>query len=355
MSESLTLTEDSRVRLLNAIASASLLWAVLAAIVLGSGLILAAGLNPVDAYRRIFEGAFGGLYQLSVTVRFFIPLCLAGLAVAIPHRCGLFNIGGEGQLILGAVAATYVALFVPAPAYLHIPLALLAAGAAGAVWAAIPALMLAYRNVNEVLSTVMMNFVAAFIVQYLVRSVWRSSDAMFPVTADFPDTAQFATFGATMAWHTGLYVTLLALVAAMLVVSKSSFGFSMRILASGAQVARNIGIPIRQTIVIAMLTGGVFAGLAGATEVMGVQHNLSPQFSPGYGFTAVMIAMLSAGSPLRVCAIAFLFAALRNGVSFMQRTEGVPSAIGQVIIALVVIFFAVETAHRYFVNRVRAR
>jgi simple sugar transport system permease protein len=127
----------------------------------------------------------------------------------------------------------------------------------------------------------------------------------------------------------------------------------MRVLSAGWQVARNIGLPIKRTIVTSMICGGLFAGLAGATEVMGVQHNLTPQFSPGYGFDAVMIAMLSNGSPRLVFIIAFLFAALRNGVSFMQRVEGVPSAIGQVVIALVLIFFAVDSARKQFHSSLR--
>ena len=339
-----------RAQIIAALGAASLIWAILAAIGLGSILILVAGNDPLRAFARVWEGAFGGWYQLSVTVRFFIPMCLAGLAVAIPYRCGVFNIGAEGQLILGAVAATFVALNVTAPTYVHIPIALFAAAVAGAFWAMLAGALLALRNVNEVLSTVMLNFIAIFIVQYLVRSPWRSNEAMFPVTDKFPDSVQFALFGETMAWHSGVFVTLLALICVLLIVSKSKFGFSMRILAAGSQVARNVGVPIRRTIVSSMGCGGAIAGLAGATEVMGVQHSLTPQFSPGYGFDAVMIAMLSNGNPIKVCIVAFLFAGLRNGVSFMQRVEGVPSAIGHVVIALIVIFFAVDAARKQFRN-----
>lgn len=343
---SLTIAATDRARIVSVLGSAGSLWAILLALAAGSILIAAAGANPIQAYMRVLEGAFGGIHQISVTVRLFIPICLAALAVAVPLRCGLFNIGAEGQLILGAVAATAVALFVTAPVCIHIPLALFAAGLAGAAWSALAGALLAYRRVNEVLSTVMLNFLAGFVAQYLVRSPWRSSDAMFPATADFPDTARFATFGRTYAWHTGVFVTLAALVVAYVLLSRSRFGFSMRILSSGPDVARNIGLPIPRTIVAAMGCGGVFAGLAGATEVMGVQHNLTPQFSPGFGFDAVMIAMLAGGSPLRICIVAFLFAALRNGVGFMQRVEGVPSAVGQVAVALIVIFLAVDAANR---------
>ena len=336
----------TRHKLVDAIKSVSFVWIVLAALTLSSLSMLFAGFNPLKAYAAIFEGAYGSMYQFSVTVRLFIPMCLAGLAVAIPLRCYVFNIGAEGQLIMGAVAATFVALNFDAPFYIHIPLALLAAAIGGAFWGMIPGLLLAFRNVNDVLSTVMLNFIAIFVVQYLVRGPWASSDAMFPVTEKFPETVQFSQFGTTLAWNSGIFVTLLGLLAALIIIYRTNFGFAMKILASGKDVATNIGLSIKLVITGSLATGGAFAGLAGATEVMGVQHNLSPQFSPGYGFDAVMIAMLSGGHPLRICIVAFFFASLRNGVGFMQRVEHIPSAIGQIIIALLVIFFAVDVARK---------
>ena len=326
-------------------------WAVLLAFLVGAIPIAAAGVNPLDAYSTVLTGALGGPYELSVTVRFMIPLCLAGLAVAIPYRCGLFNIGAEGQLALGAVAALAVSLYVPAPPGLHVLLCLLAAAAAGALWGAVPGALLAFRHANEVITTIMLNFVALFILQYLVRVPWRSGEGLFPVSKDVPESARLAELGATGNWHMGLFVALAAVAVAWVLVYRTRFGLSLKIMGKGLRAAHNVGISVKKMFILSMSVGGLFAGLAGSTELLGVQYNLSPLFNPGYGFDAIGIAILSRGNPLLVLVFAFVFGGLRAGVTLMQRVEGVPAAIGQVLIALPVIFLAIDAARQQYSQR----
>ncbi len=328
-------------------------WAILLAFLVGAIPIAAAGVNPLDAYATVLQGALGGPYELSVTVRFMIPLCLAGLAVAIPYRCGLFNIGAEGQLALGAVAALAVALYVPAPPVLHVLLCVLAAGVAGALWGAVPGALLAYRHANEVITTIMLNFVALFILQYLVRVPWRSGEGLFPVSKDVPASARLAELGTAGNWHAGIFVALAAVAVAWVLVYRTRFGFSLKVVGSGLRAAHNVGISVKKMFVLSMSVGGLFAGLAGATELLGVQYNLSPLFNPGYGFDAIGIAILSRGNPILVLVFAFVFGGLRAGVTLMQRVEGVPSAIGQVLIALPVIFLAINAARQQYSQRSR--
>lgn len=323
-------------------------WAILLAFVVGAIPIAIAGVNPISAYGTVLQGAFGGSYELSVTVRFMIPLCLAGLAVAIPYRCGLFNIGAEGQLALGAVASLAVSLYVPAPPGLHVLLCLIAAAVVGGLWGALPGALLAFRHANEVITTIMLNFVALFILQYLVRVPWRSGEGLFPVSLDVPESARLAELGTTGNWHMGIVVALAAVAVAWVLVYRTRFGFSLKIMGDGPRAAHTVGLSTKRISVLAFAVGGLFAGLAGSTELLGVQYNLSPLFNPGYGFDAIGVAILSNGNPLGVLVFAFVFGGLRAGVTLMQRVEGVPAAIGQVLIALPVIFLAVDVARKKY-------
>jgi simple sugar transport system permease protein len=323
--------------------------AFLLSLLVGAILIAVAGVDPLRAYRTVFEGAFGSLFNFSVTIRFMIPLVLTGLAVAVPLRCGLFNIGAEGQLLVGAVAAAGTALFAPRlPLALHVTLALLAAAAAGSAWAALAGLMKALRGASEIITTIMLNFVALYLLQYLTLGPWKDPAAFYSVTKQFPASASLPSLGARTAFDAGIFVAAAALAICAVLLRASRFGFSLRVVGEGPRAAQHVGVPIGRTMVLAMAIGGAFAGWAGATEVLGVQHNLSAQFSPGYGFEAVGVALLGRGKVSGVLVAAFFFAALKSGTALMERVEGVPSSVALVLTALPVIFVAVAVTGRAF-------
>lgn len=316
--------------------------AILLSMLVGALLILAAGVNPLGAYWRIVEGALGGSYELTLTVRYFVPLALAGLAVAVPLRAGMFNIGGEGQVIMGAIGAAGIAIFVKAPIYLHLPLAILAGVICGSLWGAIAGILRSARGSNEVLTTIMLNFVAAFLCQYLMRGPWKDPIQPIAITPNFPRSAVLPNLPFQI--PSSLLLLLIAGVLFYLYVDRGKFGFAMRVVGSEYKVARLAGIPIGATLALSMAIGGGAAGLAGAVEVMGVQQNLFSSFAPGYGFAGIGIALLGRSRLGGVLMAALFFAVLYNGTSVLQRTMAVPSAIAQCLIALPVIFIAIHIA-----------
>ncbi|WP_107676171.1 ABC transporter permease [Agrobacterium sp. LAD9] len=312
--------------------------------IVGAGLILAAGVNPLLAYWTIVTGALGGSYELTLTLRYFVPLALAGLAVAVPLRAGLFNTGGEGQLIAGAIAATGIAILFPAPIYVQLPMAIVAGIIGGAAWGALAGLLRAKRDANEVLTTIMLNFVAAFLCQYLARGPWKDPTQPIAITKNFPRSAVLPNLNFGFQVNSSLLLLFAAALFFVFYIDKGKLGFALKVVGADKKVALLAGISISGTLIGAMAIGGALAGLAGAVEVLAVQRNLFSTFSPGYGFAGVGIALLGRHRLGGVIFAALFFAILYNGTSVLNRTMAVPSSIAQCLVALPVIFIAVHLA-----------
>lgn len=296
------------------------------------------GKDPVDVYLSMYRGAFGSAYGLSETVVKAIPLSLCGLGVAMAFRMQLWNIGGEGQFYLGAMAASWVALFHPQlPAYVMLPAMAAAGFAAGGLWGLIPAVPRACQGVNETITTLMLNYVGIYMVDYLVHGPWRDPGGFnFPLTAQFVRAAVLPTFGHTRV-HAGLLFAIAACLAIFLVLRSTRWGYEIKVIGESPDAARYAGISLERNILLVMLVSGGLCGLAGMAEVSGIAGRLQEGLSPGYGYTAIIVAWLSRLNPFALLAVAFLFGGLQVG-GYAVQVSGVPSSTVSMLQGLLLFF-----------------
>jgi simple sugar transport system permease protein len=293
-----------------------------------------------DALRALLAGAFGSWYAFgSGTLVRATPLILTGLAVAIAFRAGVFNIGAEGQFLMGAVAQATIALTLDAlPAFLLLPMALAGGMVAGAAWAWIAAVLRTRFHVLEVISTIMLNFVALYLVSFLVRGPLQEPTHIYPQTSSIVAAARLPRFGSTTRLHLGFAIAVVACVAAWWVVKHTAAGFRLRVVGANPFAARSAGmIDTERTTTRAFLISGALAGLAGGIEVAGVTFALYENISPGYGFTAIAVALLARLQPMGVIVTGVVFGALEAGAAAMQRDAGVPSVVVSVVEALIIL------------------
>lgn len=296
-----------------------------------------AGAPPIDAFAALLREPFTSRLGISETLLTATPLLLCGLAVALAYRVGLWNIGAEGQLYMGAFAAAGLALYSDLSGPLAIPTMALAGAMAGALWAAIPALLKVHGRVNEVLSTLMLNYVAIAWVELLVFGPWKGRDR-FPYTEYIAEAWQLPTImGRT---HLGLVVAVVAAISLHLLLRVTVFGYEVRIIGASPDSARYAGIPAATRSVAVMALAGAMAGLAGAFEVSGVAHRLHASISPGYGYTAIIIAFLARANPLAVIGVAVAFAGLTVGgeglqIEFPELSSASVSALQGVVLVSV--------------------
>lgn len=301
-----------------------------------------------DALRALFEGAFGSWYAFgSGTLVRATPLILTGLAVALAFRAGVFNIGADGQFIVGAAAATTAALEMHSlPAYVLLPALLFVGAVAGGFWAWIAAVLRTRFHVLEVISTIMLNFVATYLVSFLVRGPLQEPTHVYPQTVSFVDAARLPRFGPTTRLHLGLVIAIAACVVAWWMLRATASGFRLRAVGINPRAAFSAGlIDVSRTSTNAFLLSGALAGLAGAIEVSGVTFALYENISPGYGFTAIAVALLANLNPLAVIGTGVVFGALEAGSMAMQRDAGVPSVVVSVVEATIILaLVAIEHA-----------
>ena len=319
---------------------ARLLLASAAALVVVTLVLLLAGVSTAGVVLgALWSGSLGSWYSItSATLVRSIPLMLTGGAVAVAFRAGVFNIGAEGQLLAGAAAATAVALALPHGGVATMMLALLAGAAAGGAWAGIAALLRSRFGVLEVISTIMLNFVALHLVSFLVRGPLQEPTHVYPQTASIADAVHLPRLPGAGRLHVGILLALLALGFGGWGLRRTAYGFRLLVAGEGRATAASAGMmDIERTIVSAFLWSGALAGLAGAVEVLGVTFALYENISPGYGYTAIAVALLAGLDPWRVILSAILFGALEAGASAMQRDVGVPAALVSVIEALLIL------------------
>jgi simple sugar transport system permease protein len=314
---------------------------VVATILLATAALLAIGGYDVRvALAALWTGSVGSWYALSsATLVRAVPLLLTGCAVAVAFRAGVFNIGAEGQLLAGATAATAVALGLPGLGPLPLLLLALAMGAlAGAGWAGIAAMLRTRFGVLEVISTIMLNFVALYAVSYLVRGLLQEPTHAYPQTPPIPEAARLAQVPGAGRLHAGIFLALSIAVVAGWVLRRTAAGFRLLAVGESPAAAASAGrIDVGAVTTGAFLVSGALAGLAGAVEVQGVTYALYENISPGYGYTAIAVALLAGLDPWRVVLSALLFAALEAGAGAMQRDAGVPASLVSVIEALIIL------------------
>lgn len=311
----------------------------LLALVFGALLLLAFGIDPIQAYRVMVNGSLGDQYALTETLVKSIPLALTGLAVAIAFRMLFWNIGAEGQLAMGGIGASYVALFlsdtIPDP--LTIPLMVLVGMAAGAVWALIPALLKAYLEVNEILTTLMMNYIAILMVEYLYLGPWRDPEGYgFPGSAPFPEEALLPRLWGRV--HVGIIFAIVAAFIIWLIMSRSQWGYEIRLIGENPRAAKYAGIDAKRNMVLVMLLSGALSGLAGMAEVSGIARRLYQGLTVGYGFTAIIVAWMASLNPWGVVFVAAFMGALTVGGDQLQVAMGIPAAVSSVLQGAILFF-----------------
>jgi ABC-type uncharacterized transport system permease subunit len=302
-------------------------------------LLSATGQRTGAALHALVGGALGSWYAItSVTLVRAVPLAISGLAVSLAFRAGILNIGAEGQLLVGAAAATVVAIAMPQLGIIAIPAVIIAGAVAGALWAGIAAVLRQRFGVLEVISTIMLNYVALQLVGYLVRGPLQEPTHIFPQSANIPIAAQLPVIIPGTRLHLGF---LLAVVFAFVMwwwLRDRAGGFRLRMVGANARAAMSAGkIDVRRTTAIAFLVSGAIAGVAGASEVTGVTYSLYENLSPGYGYTAIAVALLARLHPIGVLMTAIMFGALEAGANAMQRDAGVPSVLVSVVEALLIL------------------
>lgn len=322
--------------------------ATLAALGVGAVMLLILGENPIEAYSALIEGAFGSTNALADTIVKATPLLLVALGICIAFRGGVINIGGEGQLVVGALCGTVVGLSFPdSPGWLIIIASLTAGFLGGAVWGGIPGLLKAYFNVNEILSTIMMNQIAVQGMNYLLREPL-IDPVQLEAASRIPQTARLArAFDLPRLVPTRLHLgALIAVLAAFLVfifLWRTTTGYRIRAVGLNQDASRYGGIPVKRYIVLSLLLSGAFAGLAGAIQVFGVHHRMFTDgsamgFTGGAGFNGIVVALFGNLHPIGAIPASFFFGALLVGANKLQRVVQVPAALITALNGLVVVF-----------------
>ncbi len=322
--------------------------ATLAALAIGAIMLLLLGANPGEAYSAMIEGAFGSTNALAETLVKATPLLLVGLGICIAFRGNVINIGGEGQMIIGAILATQVGLtFTEWPGWAVITLAMVVGFLGGAVWGAIPGILKAYFNVNEILSTIMMNAIAVQTMNFLLSGpmidpAQAELASKIPQTARLLDAFRLPRFVPTRL-HLGALIAVILAVFVYILLWRTTWGYRIRAVGQNTHASRYAGVNVKQYMVLALLLSGAFAGLAGATQIFGVNYRMitdgsATGFTGSAGFNGIVAALFGQLHPLGTIPASIFFGALLVGANKMQRVVQVPSALITALNGLVVVF-----------------
>ncbi|GAA1705639.1 hypothetical protein GCM10009808_24530 [Microbacterium sediminicola] len=335
---------------------ASFVVTVVAALLLSLPLISLSGADGELALEALVRGSWGSPTAIAETFVQAVPLLITGLAVAIAFHAGLFNIGVEGQLVIGALAAGILGATLPLPGPLLLVVSLLGGAAAGALWALIPALLKAYRGVHEVVTTIMMNYIAFNVSTYLVSpSGPFVSETQPSATEKIDAAARLPILVPGTRLHAGLLIAIALVIIMAWLLFRTPFGFGLRLTGANRLAAEGAGVRVGATVIRAMLISGGIAGLAGAVQVFGLFGRYYDAFSPGYGFDAIAVALLGALSPIGIAAAALFFGTLDSSAVYLQAQAGMSREMVSVISGLVVAFVAAQPAVLRLLRSWRAR
>jgi len=325
--------------------------AILAAFLVGAIVLLVTGHSPIDAYGAVLTGAFGDVYGIGQTFTQATPVIFTALAFLFAFKAGLFNIGAEGQLLIGGFTAAVVGVsFNGLPVFIHLPLALLGGAAGGALWGFIPGVLKARLGAHEVITTMMLSYVALYLTSYMVNYPlkapgWVPQTVFVAPSAELPRILPPTQLSASFI----LAIMLTGITAYLL--GRTTIGYEIRAIGLNPAAAENGGINIKRRIILALVISGAIAGLGGAGEVLGLHRRFIDGFSPGYGWDGLAVALIGGLNPWGAVLAAILFGALRSGGMVMNRATGVPFDIIIVLQALVVLFVAAPRLIRYFLKK----
>lgn len=327
--------------------------AVILGLFVGAIMMVVSGFDPILGYQALWEGIFGDLYNFGETIRQITPYILAGLAVAFAFRTGLFNIGVEGQFIVGWFVASWVGVAFQLPKAIHLPVAIIAAALAGAFWAFIPGLLKARFRVHEVIVTIMMNYIALYTTNSIIRSLSDGGDRLEKIA---PTASLRSPFFESMTdfsrMHNGIFLALISVIIFWFILEKTTVGFELRSVGFNQHASEYAGMNVQRNIIMSMLISGAFAGLAGAMEGLGTFEYVSVKSGfTGVGFDGIAVALLGANTPLGVVLGAVLFGSLKYGSLNMPSAANVPTELVSVVVAVIIFFVASGYVFRLFLNR----
>ncbi len=319
------------------------------ALIIGGILISFAGINPWDAIPYLVKGSFGNRYGFGETLTRFVPLLFCSLSFAIAHKSGFFNVGAEGQLLMGAVGAVLVGAYIDGlNPILHVFLCILAGIIFGAVWAGIAGFLKIYLGSDELINTMMLNYVAILLVDFLIHGPIKPPDSYLYVSETILPSAKLPIILSRTPLHFGFIISLLVTAGVFYLVYRTPIGYQMRTVGANKRAASYAGINIIWATVIALLTTGGLAGMGGAMELMGTQFKIVNGFSAGYGYDGIGVAVMGRYNPIGIFLATLLFAVIRVGMGAMQRGAGVPFPLLNVIQGLIIVFVI---ASGYLTNR----
>ena len=324
--------------------------AVLLALLVGTIILIASGANPIQAYAALIEGSLGSAPAIGRTLEKATPLIFSGLAVAFAFKGGLFNIGAQGQLLLGALTAAVIGFSIEGlPWFIHLPLALLGGALIGALYSAIPGALKVYTGAHEVITTIMLNYVAINITDYLADGPLKDTAAgnVIPRTPLVMDSAQIPIIGGI---PIGFFIAILAAVVVWWLLWKTIIGFEIRTVGINPNAARYAGIKVARIVILTMVFSGFLAGMGGAVETLGVVGRYQPGFNIGLGFDGITVALLGRTHPFGVIPAALVIAAMKAGSSQMQFSADVAKEITDVIQALILFFVAADMIVRWLIR-----
>ena len=313
--------------------------AIFLSLTIGAIIIKAIGADPLLAYKILFKGAFGSINSIGEILVKATPLILTGLSFAFAIRAGLFNIGAEGQLYMGGFFATLVGIsFKGLPMIIHLPLVIIAAFIGGGLWGFFAGWLKVKFEANEIITTVMLNYVAIFWVSYLVTGPMKAHPGTFPQSESVATSAQLPRILPPTRVHLGLIIALICIVLYYIFFRKMILGYETRITGKNMDASKYAGMNSERIMLFIMFISGGMAGLAGASEILGIQGRLLADFSPGYGFSGIVVSLVGMNSPFGIFLTAILFGILKSGGNLMQMIAKVPVAVIYIIEGLVVIF-----------------
>lgn len=327
--------------------------ALVAGLLVGAGIIATSDANVGEAFGALFNGGFGSSKAIQKTLLEATPLIFTGLAVVIAFRGKIWNIGGEGQFFAGAMMAAWIGTtFSDLPQLILVPIIIIGAMLGGALWAGIAGFLRARYSINEIIVTVMLNYIILFILSYLLQGPWRDPGSSYLQTISFADTTYFPTlFGTRL--HIGFLLALFFAFLVYLLLWKTPLGYEIRAIGINPESAKYKGINVTRIIIVTMLLSGAMAGLGGGTELSGIHHRLRMDISSGYGFTGILVALMGQLHPLGTVLAAIFFGALTNGSYLMQIQSQVPVALVHTIQGVILFFLVIAFVLRqYRIKRV---
>jgi simple sugar transport system permease protein len=325
--------------------------AILIALFVGALVLLVTGFNPIQVYGALIIGAFGDMRGIGQTLAQATPILFTALAFLFAFKAGLFNIGAEGQFLIGAFASAVVGISLNGlPSIIHIPLALIVGAVFGALWALIPALLKTELGAHEVITTMMLSYVALYVTGYLVNDVfkepgWVAQTPLIATSAELPRILPPTQLSAS------IFIGLILVFLTYYTLKKTVLGYEVRAIGFNPLAAENGGINVKKGLIIAMVVSGALAGLGGAGEVLGVHKRFIDGFSPGYGWDGLAVALIGGLNPIGSLLASLLFGVLRSGGMTMNRVTGVPMDIITILQALIILFVAAPILIKYLIKR----